>query len=162
MQSRKGRLKSLQTSPAPAKKAQSVTEILLYLYSRGKVCWHCSKGLFYLLQSDGGSREPSARNAAPQVRWRCYICIGMGAQVPAWLHVPLATTYTRTMPALRGWPEGAGIRFPSAAHLLHPPPAHSSSLPSRTGLPGSVKLNTGLEDGAAASALTPSLYTTRS
>lgn len=79
----KGRLKSLQTSPAPAKKAQSVKEILLYLYSRGKVCWHCSKGLFNLLQSDRGSREPSVCNAAPQVWWRCYICIGMSAACSA-------------------------------------------------------------------------------
>lgn len=53
--------------PSPAKKAQSVTEILLYLYSRGKVCWHCSEALFNLLQSEGGSREPSTHPTAPQV-----------------------------------------------------------------------------------------------
>lgn len=63
----RGRLQSPQTNPAPAKKAQPVPEILSYLYSRGKLRWHCSKALFNLLQSDRGSRQPNTHNAAPQV-----------------------------------------------------------------------------------------------
>lgn len=148
----KGRLQSLQTNPAPAKKAQS-EEILLYLYSRGKVCWHCSKALFNLLQSDRGSREPSSHNAAPQLCWRCYVYLHW-RECCVLSFLPgctcLSHNNTPTVPALQRRQERLGICFPSAAHLLHPPLTHLSSLLSQTGLLVSVKLNTCLENDASA------------
>lgn len=40
-------------------------EILLYLYSRGKVWWYCSEALFNLLQSNRGGWGPETRATTP-------------------------------------------------------------------------------------------------
>lgn len=40
-------------------------EILLYLYSRGKVWWYCGEALFNLLLSDRGGWGPETRATTP-------------------------------------------------------------------------------------------------